>query len=105
MNWLRRLNVFRWKQFRIRNHHESFVLIIFVDGLTFAAGFAEVKQVESPKALKLEVHKVPEKVERPKPCHVGIHWIALVEYSQMSTHVPGFQSSFCVFCILFGGLN
>ena len=27
-----------------------------------------------------------------KPCHVGIHWIALAEYSQMSNHVPGFQS-------------
>ena len=26
-----------------------------------------------------------------KPCHVGIHWIALTEYSQMSTHVPGFH--------------
>ena len=26
------------------------------------------------------------------PCHVGIHWIALAEYSQMSIHVPGFQS-------------
>ena len=26
-----------------------------------------------------------------KPCHVGIHWIALAEYSQMSTHTPGFQ--------------
>ena len=29
-----------------------------------------------------------------KPCHVGIHWKALAEYSQMSTHVPGFQSFF-----------
>ena len=29
-----------------------------------------------------------------KPCHVCIHWIALVEYSKMSTHVPGFQSFF-----------
>ena len=29
-----------------------------------------------------------------KPCHVGIHWIALHEYSQMSTHLPGFQSFF-----------
>ena len=31
-----------------------------------------------------------------KPCHVGIHWKALrlAEYSQMSTHMPGFQSSF-----------
>ena len=27
-----------------------------------------------------------------KPCHVGIHWIVLAEFSQMSTHVPGFQS-------------
>ena len=27
-----------------------------------------------------------------KPCHVGIHWIALAEYSGMSTHVLGFQS-------------
>ena len=27
-----------------------------------------------------------------KPCHLGIHWIALTEYSLMSTHVPGFQS-------------
>ena len=25
-----------------------------------------------------------------KSCHVGIHWIALAEYSQMSTHVPRF---------------
>ena len=29
-----------------------------------------------------------------KHCHVGIHWITLHEYSQMSTHVPGFQSFF-----------
>ena len=34
-----------------------------------------------------------------KPSHVGIHWIALAEYSQISTHVPGFQSFFRVFCI------
>ena len=27
-----------------------------------------------------------------KPCHVGIHWIALNEYPRMRTHVPGFQS-------------
>ena len=37
-----------------------------------------------------------------RPCHVGIPWIALTEYPQMSTHVPGFQSyfnSFKSFCI------
>ena len=27
-----------------------------------------------------------------KPCHVGIHWKALAEFSQMSTHLPGFRS-------------
>ena len=26
-----------------------------------------------------------------KPCHVGIHLIALREYSHMCTHMPGFQ--------------
>ena len=23
--------------------------------------------------------------------HVGIHWIALIEHSQINTHVPGFS--------------
>ena len=32
-----------------------------------------------------------------KPCHVGTHWIALAEHSQMSTHLPGFQSFFLGF--------
>ena len=32
-----------------------------------------------------------------KPCHVGIYWIALAENSQMSTHLPGFDSFFQVF--------
>ena len=32
-----------------------------------------------------------------KPCHVGTHWIALAEYSHMSTHLPGFQSFFRIF--------
>ena len=35
-----------------------------------------------------------------KPCHVGTHWIALAEVSQMSTHLPGFKSFFRFFCIL-----
>ena len=32
-----------------------------------------------------------------KPYHVGIHWIAFTEYSQISNHVPGFHSSFRLF--------
>ena len=35
-----------------------------------------------------------------KPCHVGIHWIGLAEYSQISTHVPGFQPFSLGFCIM-----
>ena len=34
-----------------------------------------------------------------KPCHVGIHLIALPEYSRVSTNVRGLQSCFMVFCI------
>ena len=30
--------------------------------------------------------------KQSRPCHVGIHWIALNEYSPVSTHEPGFQS-------------
>ena len=33
-----------------------------------------------------------------KPCHNGIYWIALAEYSQMSTCLPEFQSFFRFFC-------
>ena len=32
-----------------------------------------------------------------KPCHVDIHWIALAEFSQMSTNMLGFQSFFSFF--------
>ena len=35
--------------------------------------------------------------KQSKPCHIGIHWRALAEYSQMSIHVPGFQYFFCCF--------
>ena len=36
-----------------------------------------------------------------KPCRVGIHWIALAEYSQMSTHVSGFSVIFQFFLLHF----
>ena len=35
----------------------------------------------------------------PKPCHVCTHWIALNEYSRMSTHMPGFQCFFRIFAL------
>ena len=37
-----------------------------------------------------------------EPCCLGIHWIALTEFSQMSTHLPGFLlyfSFFASFCL------
>ena len=37
-------------------------------------------------------HSSTEMWQLPKPCHVGTHWKALAEYSQVSTHLPGFQS-------------
>ena len=36
-----------------------------------------------------------------KPCHVGIHWKALAEQSQMSTHLPGLRSFFRYFASVF----
>ena len=36
-----------------------------------------------------------------KPCQIGIHWKALTEHSQKSTHVPGFQSIYFSFFALF----
>ena len=35
-----------------------------------------------------------------KTCYFGIHWTALAEYSQMSTHLTGFQSFFVFFASL-----
>ena len=39
---------------------------------------------------KAQGRKVFSKPFKPQPCHDGFHSIALAEYSQMSTHVPGF---------------
>ena len=45
------------------------------------------------RLLSSEAQGCKDFLKPSKPCHVGIHWIALDEYSQMSTHLPGFQSS------------
>ena len=47
--------------------------------------------------LRLLLSKAQDRkdfINLSKPCHVGIHWIALAEYSHMSTHLPGFHSFF-----------
>ena len=48
-------------------------------------------------------HKTIGKISNP--CHVGIHWKALTEYSLMSTYVPGFQSFFRFWSFCFGQIN
>ena len=45
-----------------------------------------------PRPLSSKAQGCKDVRKPSKPCHVGIHWIALAEYSQMSTHLPGFQS-------------
>ena len=44
---------------------------------------------------KAQGHK--DFLKQSKPCHVGTHCISLTEFSQMSTHVPGFQPLFSFF--------
>ena len=70
--------------------------------LTKVASALEVLTLPMPRLLssKAQGRKVLGKLS--KPYHVGIHLIALAEHSQMSTHVPGFQSFFrffASFCI------
>ena len=53
--------------------------------------------------LRLLLSKAQERKDfqkTSKPCHVGVHWKALAEYPQMSTHVTGFRPFFRVFCII-----
>ena len=65
----------------------------FILGLTLP-----VLWLLSPKAQGCEVSWKPS-----KPCHVGVHWIALAEYYQMSTNmIYAFShfSAFLHYCIL-----
>ena len=52
------------------------------------------------KLLSSKVQERKDFRKPSKPCHVGIHSMALTEYSQMSNHLPGFRSFFRFFCII-----
>ena len=54
-------------------------------------------KVENNPLLSFKAQERKDFGKASKPCHVGIHWIVLAEYSQMSTHMPGFQSFFRFF--------
>ena len=43
------------------------------------------------RLLLTRVQGCKELSKPSKPCHVGIHWKALDEFSQRSTHLTGFQ--------------
>ena len=68
-------------------------------GLLYGNHFSLILDLTLPMlrllSSKAQGHK--DFLKPSKPGHFGIHWIALAEYSQMSTHVPGFQLFFCFF--------
>ena len=71
---------------------------------TLAYGYSSESTPWDPPILRLlssKAHRHKDFWKLSKPCHVGIHWIALLEYSQMSTHMPGFQSFFRFLGIFF----
>ena len=53
-----------------------------------------------PKLLSFKVQWCKYDWKPYQPCHIGIHWKALADYCQMSTHMPGFQFFLKVFCII-----
>ena len=85
-----------WHMSCVRLHYkDSLLLMRLFWGCHFSPSNAEATLV-----LKAQGRK--DLWKPSTPCHVGIHWKALVEYSQMSTHMPRFQSLssfFASFCI------
>ena len=65
----------------------------------FAAGKIKSRNHFNPSDAEATFDQ-SARVQTIKPC---THWIALAEYSQMSTHVPGFQlffqDFFATFCV------
>ena len=51
------------------------------------------------RLLLSEAQELKNLWKSSKPCHLGIHWKALIAYSQMSTHLPGFRSFFSFFTL------
>ena len=75
----------------------SFKLLCDLVLLTKVASALEVLTLILRVLLSSNAQKISS-----KPCHAGIHWMALTEYYQISTHVPWFQSFFrffASFCI------
>ena len=94
VRWISFSNIF-WKLLLWKRYHQNSQVVLTaagMNGLTLPLLWL----------LSFKAHGCKDFCKPSKPCHVGIHWIALTEYSQMSTHMSGFQwyfSIFVSFCI------
>ena len=70
---------------------ESIVRKIFEEEMLINSSNAEATFVQYTRMQKIV------KIIQTKSCSVGIHCKALAEYSQMSTHFPGFRLFFVFF--------
>ena len=59
-----------------------------------SAGKSPIVNLPMLRLLSSKAQEHKDIRKSSKPYHVGTHWIALAEYSQMSTHSPAFQSFF-----------
>ena len=87
------------KQFN-KNTSNNSPLNIFQNHFQFQSywqKYSRSKQLLTLSMLRLLFSKAQKRRDvwkLSKPCHVGINWKALTEHSQMSTHVPGYESFF-----------
>ena len=71
------------------NKGKSIVSLINVSDLTFNLPVLNISPTNAEATFVQSTRMQRFFLKPSKPCHVGIHWIGLTEYSQMSTHVPG----------------
>ena len=72
--------------------HKVYAPLAFFVWLSSLHAYVNPSNAEAILFSKVQGHESLWKSS--KPCDVGIHWKALAEYSQMSTHLPGFRSFF-----------
>ena len=77
---------------RFRWFPKNLCILVFWTKVSLIALALEGLAIPILRLLSSEGHGLKVFWKSSKPCHVGIHWIALAEFSQMSTHVPRFQS-------------
>ena len=73
--------------------HDRYLCCHYVTSKKVNCTEKKISAILSLPMLRLLLTKAKGRKDfwKSKPCHVGIHCIALTEYSQMSTHLPGFN--------------